>query len=286
MKLLPFLDRLSATPAAPAARRHVLQRLGQAAAAALPLGAALVTPAMAGPTNTSLDALTLLVKLEDLQSAFYTQAVAAPALIGLRPDLQRILRHQQDHARFLRQAFQLSTGGAAPAAPAFDFSRQRNAPANPVLFPDTFTTFSGFFNLAQQIEDAAVAIYKSQVTLLTSDRALFDAVLRMHHVEARHAAHLRLLRHRALASGRVKGWPSAADAAPSPAVQVPGATAGTTTSIYAFEANETQVLSGPRLAPFPTLLTGANSVQFNALAEAFDESLPTTQAAAFLNAFG
>ncbi|WP_239691535.1 hypothetical protein [Hymenobacter lapidarius] len=86
MKLLSLLDHLSTAdaPAAAAPRRDLLHRLGQAGAraaiAALPLAAAL--PAQAAPTDTTLDAVLLLLKLENMLVALYTQALASPALAG------------------------------------------------------------------------------------------------------------------------------------------------------------------------------------------------------------
>ena len=78
MKLLSFLDHLGAADALPGAapRRHLLRQLGQAGAravaVALPL--AVATPALAAPSETPFDAIRIVLKLEDLLVAFYTQA--------------------------------------------------------------------------------------------------------------------------------------------------------------------------------------------------------------------
>lgn len=294
MNLLSLLDHLSAVdaPSGAAPRRHLLRQLGQAGAwaavAGLPL--ALAPAAEAAPTSTSLDAVLLLLKLEELLTDFYIQALAAPVLTAagqaaVRPGIDRIRRQQQGHAQFLRTT--LTTNGLTPPpAPRFDFSGRKNNPANPILFPDVLNDFSAFLQLAQQLEDASVAIYLGQASFLTTDKPLLDAVLRMQLVEARHAAHVRTLRR--AAGTTVKSWPSTTDVTPNPAVLVPNPAGGSAApvAIYTFEATETQLVSGTNTVPFTTILTGATAVQPSAVAEAFDEPLPTAQATALLGLFG
>ncbi|WP_426060463.1 ferritin-like domain-containing protein [Hymenobacter sp. B1770] len=294
MNLLSLLDRLSTAdaPSEAAPRRDLLRQLGQAgaraAATAVPL--ALATPALAAPTNTTLDAALLLLKLEDLLVALYTQALdtvlANATHAAVRPDFQRMLQQQQGHAQFFRTA--LTTAGfTPPTAPAFDFSGRRNNAANPVLFPGVMSDYNAFLQLAQQLEDASASIYLGQIGFFTADKQLLNAVLRMQPVEARHASHLRTLRRAAPNPTVVKSWPSTADTAPSPAVLVPSPASGSNApvSIYSFETNETQRLGNNPVIPFPTVLTGNNAVQFRAIAEAFDEPLPTAQATALLAIF-
>jgi len=296
MNLLSLLDQLgdANAPSGAAPRRHLLRQLGQAgvraAAAALPL--AWATPAQAAGADTAFDATLLLLKLEDLLVALYTQALAPAAVLAnaaqaaVRPDFERMLLHQQNHARFLRTSL-LSAGLTPPAAPSFDFSGRKNNPANPVLFPNVLTDYSAFLQLAQQLEDASASIYLSQVAFFTADKQMLNAVLRLQTVEARHAAHLRTLRRTAASPVAVKSWPSSADPAPSPAVLVPSPVTGSTgpVSIYTFEANETQTFGSANVVPFPTILTGNYIVQARTLSEAFDEPLPTQQATALLNIF-
>ncbi|ALW84766.1 hypothetical protein AUC43_06515 [Hymenobacter sedentarius] len=296
MNLLSFLDQLSAVDASPAAapRRHLLRQLGQAgakaAAVALPL--ALALPAQAAPTDASLDSTLLLLKLEELLAAFYTQALAAGAVLSnaaqaaVRPDFERILAQQQNHARFLRTS--LTSGGLTPpATPAFDFSGRKNNAGNPTLFPNVMTDYNAFLQLAQQLEDASASIYLGQMVTFRSDRLLLDVVLRMQSVEARHASHIRTLRRNTQSGAVVKNWPSAADTPPTPAVLVPSPAGGSAApvSIYSFETNEKQVVTGANVVPFASLLTGSIAVQAGAYASAFDEPLPTAQATALLNLF-
>ena len=294
MNLFSLLDRLSTadTPSDADPRRQLLRQLGQfgvrAAVAASPF--ALAMPAQAAPTNTSFDAALLLYKLDDLLSHFYTQALASSVFnngagVAVRSDFVRIQRQQQDHADFFRKVL-TNANVVPPPTPAFDFSGRKNNSSNPVLFPNVSTDFGAFLKLAQQLEDASAAIYLSQVLAFADNKPLFNAVLRMQSVKARHASHLRTLR-RTKTSTVVKSWPSTADETPNPAVLVPSPAGGSAApvSIYVFEANESQAVSATNTIPFATLLTGTTAVQPRALAEAFDEPLPTRQATALLNLF-
>ncbi len=287
MNLLAFLDCLDNLPAAPAARRDALARLGAAGwrglAAAAPLALAVGTVA-AAPTLTTPDAVALLLQLEQLQNAFYTQALGAagPLPAAVRPDVERLQTQQQQHLAFLSQT--LTDGGLpVPVAPVFDFGGQHGGAANPVLFPNVLTNYASFLELAQQLEDAAVRLYLGQLPTLAPEKLLYRAALAMQATEARHASHIRSLRRAAGAT--VKNWPSTADAAlPAPAM-VP--TDGGPATLYAGEANQEQLIPGPLRVPFVTLLVSANNaaVADTATAEAFDEPLTTAQARALLALF-
>ena len=292
MNMFSIIDKLSAAadqPTAPAPRRTALRQLGTAGARALAAGLplALTAPAArAGISATTYDALLLLLRLENLLVALYTRALASPVLAGpYAADLALLRQQQTDHATFLARALR-DAGALVPAPPTFDFSGQRGQATNPVLFPDVFTSISAFLSLAQQLEDASVAIYKGQAAQFSIGDPLLTAVLRIHTVEARHAAHLRTLRR--ATGARVKPWPSPGDAALSPALTVPApppAVAPATATLADLEANTTQRL-GIALVPFPSILTGTAVVQINAAAEAFDEPLSTGQAQALLAIFG
>jgi hypothetical protein len=295
MKLFSLLDKLSAVDASSnaAPRRQLLRQLAQAGAraaiAALPL--ALAAPAYAAANNTPLDGINLLLRLEDMMVAFYTQALAAPVLTNsatARPDFERLLAQQQNHAEFWRSVF--SAAGLTPPAPRqtdnYDFSGRKNDPANPELFPEVMTSYSAFLQLTQQLEDASASIYLGQIPAFGSDKQLLEAVLRLQIVEARHASHVRTLRRTAADAVAVKSWPSKLDPAVNPAVLVPSPASSTAApvSIYSFESKETQLVDNSEV-PFLGVLTGNTAVQFSALAEAFDEPLPTRQATALLDIF-
>ena len=287
MNLFSLLNELStADAAAGAPRRAVLRQLGRAGGRALVAGlpALLAAPAaQAALAATTYDALVILLRVERLLVAFYGQARNSGALNAFANDINTLRTQKVGHVQFLEQAL-TSAGAVVPTAPTYDFSGQKNNSANPVLFPAVFATPAAFLNLAQQLEDASVGIYKGQAAQFNAGEPLLTAVLRMHTVAARHAAHVRTLRR---ASGaRVKSWPSPADADLSPAVLVPAPppAAPATVPLAAIEANITQRL-GANLVPYPSLLTGATAVQRYAVAEAFDELLTPEQALGLLAIF-
>lgn len=281
MNLFTFVERLGAVPAAPgpATRRDILAQLGRAAVAALPLGLATL-PAAATPQNTSYDAVTLLLLLERTQKSLYTLALAAPGLVPLAQvvDFQRMLTQQTQHEGFLVRALQ-NAGAVIPAAPAFDFSGRRNVPANPVLFPNVLSSYDEFLALAQQLEDLGVGLYQAQARVLVGgDNQLAQVVLRIHSVEARHAAHVRGLRRSRGAV--VKPWPSDSDAPITrpAAAQVLGLVA-------ANENNTAQSLATAAVPFLDFLFLRDTGVRPTALAEAFDEPVSSAAALAALALF-
>ncbi|MBJ6108989.1 ferritin-like domain-containing protein [Hymenobacter sp. BT523] len=279
---MSFLDHVAAAPSAAAPRRALFQQLGRAAVAALPLGLGAALPAAAETKDTSLDALTQLLLLERLVSAFYTRALANPSLIPAAqvPDFQRILRHQNQHVALFTQALQ-DSGAVMPAMPTFDFSGQRNASGNPVLFPNVLTVYDDFLALAQQLEDLSARIYRSQVFNISYDPKLYKAALSIAAVEAEHSAHVRTLRrNRGVA---VKSWPSATDAA----IARPAAAQVLATAATGGEDNLAQEQQAGALVPFASLLSvlRLTFVSEASTAEAFDEPASTTVAQAALNLF-
>lgn len=284
MKLISVLDQLAATPTAPAPtpRRALLATLGRAAAAALPLGLGAAEGASAAPLDSSYDAALQLLLLERLQAALYTQALAAASLIptAQRPDFQRMLAHQTQHAALLQEALQ-NAGALVPAVPTFDFSGRHSVASNPVLFPNALSNFDDFLTLAQQIEDLGVRLYTTHAFSLVYDAALTRNVLRMLPVESQHSSHVRSLRRSRGAV--VQNWPSEED----PAIVRPAAAQVLTTAASSGEENTTQFLSAGVSIPFSTLLTIAKgtAIRDPALAESFDETVNTATAQAALNLF-
>jgi hypothetical protein len=284
MKLISVLDHLAATPTAPepTPRRALFAKLGRAAAAALPLGLGTTQLASAAPLDSSYDAALQLLLLERLQTALYTQALAAAGLIptAQRPDFQRMLAHQTQHATLLQQALQ-DAGAIVPTVPTFDFSGRHGQASNPVLFPNVLTNFDDFLALAQQIEDLGVRLYTAHAFSLVYDPALTRNVLRMLPVESQHSSHVRSLRRSRGAV--VQNWPSEEDAA----IVRAGAAQVLTTAASSGEENTTQFLSAGVAVPFSTFLTISKNtaVRDPALAESFDETANTATAQAALNLF-
>ena len=281
MKLISLLDQLAAAPAAAATpRRALLQHLGRAAVAALPLAAAL--PAAASTEDTAYDTLTQLLLLERLQLALYTRALAAPGLLpaAQTPDFQRLRIQQEQHIAFLTQALQ-TAGSLVPTLPAFDFSGRRGVASNPELFPGVLSDYDAFLALAQQLEDLGVRLYLTHAFAITNDAQLTNAVLRLHAVEAQHSAHVRGLRR-----GRgtvVETWPSDADAV----IARPAAAQVLTTAATGGEENIVHYLTPGKPIVFSEflLIRDNTAIHDSALPEAFDEPVNSAIAQAALNLF-
>jgi hypothetical protein len=160
-----------------------------------------------------LDVLRFAFILENLENEFYkavlgTSAVAAQnsafapvrALIpdAVRQSIQQIQKHEQQHVDFLRATIPQFGGQVVTiTANDFDFTGGNGAGNGPFI---RATTELDFLLLATQaFEDTGVRAYKGQAGRLlingnnNADVALENA-LRIHSVEARHAAKIRRIR--------------------------------------------------------------------------------------------
>ncbi|MCI1190195.1 ferritin-like domain-containing protein [Hymenobacter sp. DH14] len=271
MKLLPFLDRLAATPAATgnaAPRRALLQQAGRAALAALPLALGTTQPVAARTQTTAYDAITQLLQLERLQMTYYSRALTTSGLIPAAQvaDFQRLYDQQLQHVALLQNTLQ-TAGALVPAVPAFDFSGRKNVATNPVLFPNVLSNYDDFLALAQQLEDFSVRLYTTYAFINPDDAQFAKVLLRMLAVEGEHSAHVRgLRRDRGVA---VKTWPSSSDA---PIVR-PAAAQALAAAATAGEDNLTQLASAGVPIVFSDFLNvfKFTSVPDASLAEAFDE---------------
>jgi len=204
-------------------RRDALRRGASAgtrlAAAGLALAsvpaalAALSREAFAQTPADVLDVLKFAFILENLENEFYravlgTSAVAAQnnafaPVRALIPDaakqaLQQIQKHEQQHVDFLKAVIP-QFGGAVVTITAndFDFTGGNGSGTGPFA---RATTELDFLLLATQaFEDTGVRAYKGQAGRLlingndAADVAL-ESALRIHSVEARHAAKIRRIR--------------------------------------------------------------------------------------------
>ncbi len=137
-----------------------------------------------------VDVLNFALTLEYLESEFYNTGLATPGLI---PDqfkrvFQQIAKHENQHVAFLKSAL----GSMAIPKPKFDFTAKG-------AYPTVFSSFSTFALIAQVFEDTGVRAYKGQATKLMVVKPILEAALRIHSVEARHAARIRVL-------NGTKGW--------------------------------------------------------------------------------
>ena len=138
--------------------------------------------------------LNYALTLEYLEDEFYRTALAN-RLIPERfaSVFTQISKHETAHVEVLQDAL----SGGAVAKPRFDFTARGK-------YADVFSNFRTFALLSQTFEDTGVAAYKGQAPALTGGGELLTTALRIHSVEARHAAAVRTVR-------GVKPWTGAFD---------------------------------------------------------------------------
>lgn len=205
-----FGDRVSPRRAA------IRTFLRGASLAALPVAFGGLLQKAYGKTNDAVtDVLNFALTLEYLESEFYKAAVSNAASIGINGDALRaitIIRdHENAHVAFLRTA--ITGAGATPVtftASNFDFSGGSGTGTGPYAAALT-NNYPLFLAVAQTFEDTGVRAYKGQAPNLMADGAdgVLTAALQIHSVEARHAAHIRLMRKTqggAFVAGNVKPW--------------------------------------------------------------------------------
>ena len=208
-------------------------------------------------------------------TAFSTVRGMVPA--AALPAIQQIQKHEQSHVAFLL------ANGAQNAlnlnADSFDFTGNRGG-ATPGPFARATTELQFLLLVAQAAEDTGVRAYKGQAGNLMSNGVLLEAALRIHSVEARHAAKIRRLRRSTGApevvrySGTVSGGGAAAAGAGNINPAPPAAAVAAIEKIYQNEANTTQH-PAINVATLSNLPSGINAAM--AAGEAFDEPLTKAQ---------
>ena len=175
--------------AAPVSRRDALLRTGRMAGAvaiaSMPLTLGLFARKAAAQGSIApeiLDLLNFALTLERLEDEFYRTALATGGLdLGTaRPAIEQISRHETAHVTLLTGVL----GESATPAPTYDFTGGGQ-------FGNPFASAASFFTTAQAFEDLGVRAYKGQVPLLMTQPSLLTTALRIHSVEARHAAIIR-----------------------------------------------------------------------------------------------
>lgn len=132
-----------------------------------------------------VDILNFALTLEHLEAEFYTRGMDAAGLIpaDVRDVFDQIRKHEVAHVAFLQNAL----GSAALPRPTFDYTAAGS-------FADVFSNPQTFMMLAQVFEDTGVRAYKGQAANLMGHNDILLAALKIHSVEARHAAEVRRLR--------------------------------------------------------------------------------------------
>jgi Ferritin-like domain len=187
-EFLPFdeLDRDGAlretAEAAADTRGDFLRKAGLGAGAVVAGGAfAGLLPANARGAAIPASDIAILnfaLTLEELESAFYADAVAKRRLTGETLRFARVVaNHENAHVKFLRRVL----GAKAVRKPRFDF---KTTTSNQTQFQAT----------AQVLEDAGVHAYLGQVPNIKAKAVLLGAG-RILPVEARHAAWIRDIRY-------------------------------------------------------------------------------------------
>jgi hypothetical protein len=131
----------------------------------------LASPAASAPSSEQ-DRKTLeyLLELEELQAAFYAEAIRNGSLKGEFGEYARVVgEHEREHVAYLRKAL----GSNSRKAPTFDFGEATKSPES---FVDTAIT----------LEETGLGAYTGAAARLTAG-TLRDAA-RIVSVEARHAA--------------------------------------------------------------------------------------------------
>ncbi len=146
--------------------------------------------AQGGLPSIIVDVLNFALKLEYLEAEFYTRGMNTPNLIRAewRAQFDQIRKHEDAHVRFLEGTL----GGRAIRKPTFDFTAGNGTNAGP--FADVFANEQTFAAVAQAFEDTGMRAYKGQAAYLMGNRDILVAALKIHSVEARHAAQIHRLR--------------------------------------------------------------------------------------------
>lgn len=203
----PLLDTIanlgSESAAAPSSRRDAFRQVDKhgsklALAAVTPLlgsGCVAIGAAIAPQTGLAKQTLAFAILLEELEHAFYVQALKAPGLIPAtdRVVFEQIRKQEGAHVFFLNTGL-TGIGGFPQTAPQFDFTGGGKYPA-------VFSDYRTFLEVSQMFEDTGVKAYKGQAGNLITSSALLTVALRIHSVEARHAAEIRRLRGEKLWTG-------------------------------------------------------------------------------------
>lgn len=184
-------------------RRQVLKSFtAKVAVAALPFAiGSLFKKAYGKSTDALTDILNFALELEYLEYNYYRTANNTGGLI---PDADKagfvsIENHEKAHINFLSTT--IAAAGEVPFTPKFYNPTATNPLYVPTAYDFTaggkypvFSNYGSFLTIAQALEDTGVRAYKGQIVNLLGNLPALAQAQRIHCVEARHAAHVRLVR--------------------------------------------------------------------------------------------
>ncbi len=210
-----------------------------------------VAAAAAGPQDAIVDVLNFALTLEYLEADFYMNGTKTGNNIPTKylSIFNTIRDHETAHVAVLTQTINALGGTPVPRSSlTFDYTADGTF-ADPFM-PLNFATFAA---LSQAFEDTGVRAYKGQAAALKSNNDVLTAALRIHSVEARHAAMVRLIR-RDLVDINTKPWITGSNRYLMPSQ---------TQAVYAGEEMTNQ--------------SSTVAYDFNAVTEAYDEPLTMQQ---------
>ncbi|HEV7347602.1 ferritin-like domain-containing protein [Telluribacter sp.] len=247
-----YVDRLEY-----ASRRSFMSSFSsKVAAAATPLAVASIlnkATAQATLPQQIVDVLNFALTLEYLEAEYYIRGLNTPGLIpaNTRDVFDQIRKHEVAHVEFLKSAL----GNKAVMKPNFDFTAKG-------MFPNVFSDYPTFVTVAKAFEDTGVRAYKGQAPNLMSVDAILEAALRIHSVEARHAAEVRIILSILTNNPRIEPWITLNEGVPAP--------------VYAGEDNTTHA---------GVDITGIAGKSKEIITEAFDEPLSKEAVLAIVSPF-
>lgn len=149
------------------------------------------------------DILQFALTLELLEANFYGKALEAtrvnppatqliPTTTGLEyPAIKMIWQQELAHVNFISGVLQ-QMGAPVDLGQNFDFTGGSGTGTGP--FAQVFSDYGTFLAVAQMLEDLGVRAYQGEMTVLKSNSDILTAAMRIHSIEARHAAHIRIMR--------------------------------------------------------------------------------------------
>ncbi len=257
-----------------AAVKSIVNAGGKLALTAVPVALGSLLSKSYGQSASAqiLDVLNFALTLEYLEAEFYNRGLAESDLIASvdRPSFQVIADHENTHVAFLQSTIK-ALGGTAVPKPTFDFSAGNGSGTGP--FAGVFDNYSLYLAVSQTFEDTGVRAYKGQAGNLISSNEILRAALRIHSVEARHAAHVREIRSRRTSDPVVVG-------VPQPWITLNHSNIASANVQASYNGEENTVQAGIQI-------TGINDFAITAqdASEAFDEPLTKAQVLAIVDPF-